>query len=62
MIKSVNQTAEMCEEVMNHHKGPYQSVNELRYCCLSFNITSTSTHRVTTLTNGDCGTLSHLTD
>ena len=29
---------------------------------LSFNITSTSTHRVTTLTNRDCGTLSHLTD
>ena len=48
--KFLNQTTEMCEEVMNHegnHKVSMLSVNKLQYCCLSFTIPSTSTHRVT---------------
>ena len=59
MMKLVNQTTEMCEEVMDCEgdcKVSILSVNELRYCCLSFNIFSTSTYRVTTPTNKDHST------
>ena len=40
------------------HVVGLSSVNELWHCCLSFNIPST--HKVTRLTNRDCGTLSQL--
>ena len=49
----------MCEEVMGcegDFKVSILSVNELWYCCLSFNIFSTSTYRVTTPTNRDHST------